>query len=136
MDPGWKKFGSGTEKSRIRDKYPGSATLFQWGCILYNQEVLWCCIDFTIRGRHFRYKKYIFAYNFTSVYFLQASWKQAFPNSSFPSIFLVSAICCRVSLSRLSNQLAEGAGSVEATTSDVSGSVEATTSEVSPLPDS
>jgi hypothetical protein len=28
-DPGWKKFGSGMEKtrSRIRDKHPGSATL-------------------------------------------------------------------------------------------------------------
>ncbi len=28
-DPGWKKFGSGMEKSRIRDKNPGSATLFK-----------------------------------------------------------------------------------------------------------
>jgi hypothetical protein len=26
-DPGWKKFGSGMEKNRIRDKHPGSATL-------------------------------------------------------------------------------------------------------------
>jgi hypothetical protein len=26
-DPGWKKFGPGKEKSRIRDKHPGSATL-------------------------------------------------------------------------------------------------------------
>ncbi len=26
-DPGWKKFGSGMEKIRIRDKHPGSATL-------------------------------------------------------------------------------------------------------------
>jgi hypothetical protein len=26
-DPGWKKFGSGMGKSRIRDKHPGSATL-------------------------------------------------------------------------------------------------------------
>jgi hypothetical protein len=26
-DPGWKKFGSGMEKFRIRDKNPGSATL-------------------------------------------------------------------------------------------------------------
>jgi hypothetical protein len=26
-DPGWKKFGSGMENSRIRDKHPGSATL-------------------------------------------------------------------------------------------------------------
>jgi len=26
-DPGWKKFGSGMEKSRIRDEHPGSATL-------------------------------------------------------------------------------------------------------------
>ncbi len=25
--PEWKKFGSGMEKSRIRDKHPGSATL-------------------------------------------------------------------------------------------------------------
>jgi hypothetical protein len=25
--PGWKKFGSGMEKSRIGDKHPGSATL-------------------------------------------------------------------------------------------------------------
>jgi hypothetical protein len=28
-DPGWKKFGSGMEKIRIRDKHPGSATLVQ-----------------------------------------------------------------------------------------------------------
>jgi hypothetical protein len=27
-DPGWRQFGSGMEKSRIRDKHPGSATLF------------------------------------------------------------------------------------------------------------
>jgi hypothetical protein len=27
LDPGWKKVGSGMEKSRIRDKHPGSATL-------------------------------------------------------------------------------------------------------------
>jgi hypothetical protein len=26
-DPRWKKFGSGMEKIRIRDKHPGSATL-------------------------------------------------------------------------------------------------------------
>ena len=26
-DPGWRQFGSGMEKSRIRDKHPGSATL-------------------------------------------------------------------------------------------------------------
>jgi hypothetical protein len=26
-DPEWKKFGSGMEKTRIRDKHPGSATL-------------------------------------------------------------------------------------------------------------
>ncbi len=26
-DPGWRLFGSGMEKSRIRDKHPGSATL-------------------------------------------------------------------------------------------------------------
>jgi hypothetical protein len=26
-DPGWKKFGSGMEKSRIRGKHPGSAAL-------------------------------------------------------------------------------------------------------------
>jgi hypothetical protein len=26
-DPGWKKFGSGMKKIRIRDKHPGSATL-------------------------------------------------------------------------------------------------------------
>jgi hypothetical protein len=26
-DPEWKQFGSGMEKSRIRDKHPGSATL-------------------------------------------------------------------------------------------------------------
>jgi hypothetical protein len=26
-DPGWKKFGSGMGKIRIRDKYPGSAIL-------------------------------------------------------------------------------------------------------------
>ncbi len=26
-DPGWRQFGSGIEKSRIRDKHPGSATL-------------------------------------------------------------------------------------------------------------
>jgi hypothetical protein len=26
-DPGWKKFGSGMEKIRIRDKHPGSAIL-------------------------------------------------------------------------------------------------------------
>jgi hypothetical protein len=26
-DPGWKKFGSGMEKIRFRDKHPGSATL-------------------------------------------------------------------------------------------------------------
>jgi hypothetical protein len=26
-DPGWKKFESGMEKTRIRDKHPGSATL-------------------------------------------------------------------------------------------------------------
>jgi hypothetical protein len=25
--PGWRQFGSGMEKSRIRDKHPGSATL-------------------------------------------------------------------------------------------------------------
>jgi hypothetical protein len=28
-DPGWKQFGSGMEKSRIRDKHPGSATLLK-----------------------------------------------------------------------------------------------------------
>jgi hypothetical protein len=28
-DPGWKQFGSGMEKSRIRDKHPGSATLHE-----------------------------------------------------------------------------------------------------------
>jgi hypothetical protein len=27
VDPGWKKVGSAMEKSRIRDKHPGSATL-------------------------------------------------------------------------------------------------------------
>jgi hypothetical protein len=27
LDPGWKKVGSGMEKSRIRDKHPRSATL-------------------------------------------------------------------------------------------------------------
>jgi hypothetical protein len=27
-DPGWRQFGSGTEKSRIRDNHPGSATLY------------------------------------------------------------------------------------------------------------
>jgi hypothetical protein len=27
-DPGWRQFGSEMEKSRIRDKHPGSATLF------------------------------------------------------------------------------------------------------------
>jgi hypothetical protein len=27
LDPGWKKFVSGMEKIRIRDKHPGSATL-------------------------------------------------------------------------------------------------------------
>jgi hypothetical protein len=26
-DPGWRQFGSGIEKSRIRDKHPGSAAL-------------------------------------------------------------------------------------------------------------
>ena len=26
-DPGWRQFGSGMEKSQIRDKHPGSATL-------------------------------------------------------------------------------------------------------------
>jgi hypothetical protein len=26
-DPGWRQFGSGMEKSRIRGKHPGSATL-------------------------------------------------------------------------------------------------------------
>jgi hypothetical protein len=26
-DPGWRQFGSGMEKSRMRDKHPGSATL-------------------------------------------------------------------------------------------------------------
>jgi hypothetical protein len=26
-DPGWRQFGSGMEKSRIRDKHSGSATL-------------------------------------------------------------------------------------------------------------
>jgi hypothetical protein len=26
-DPGWRQLGSGIEKSRIRDKHPGSATL-------------------------------------------------------------------------------------------------------------
>jgi hypothetical protein len=26
-DPGWRQFGSGMEKSRIRDKHPGSAAL-------------------------------------------------------------------------------------------------------------
>jgi hypothetical protein len=26
-DPGWRQFGSGMEKIRIRDKHPGSATL-------------------------------------------------------------------------------------------------------------
>jgi hypothetical protein len=26
-DPGWRQLGSGMEKSRIRDKHPGSATL-------------------------------------------------------------------------------------------------------------
>jgi hypothetical protein len=25
LDPGWKKFGTGMEKIRIRDKHPGSA---------------------------------------------------------------------------------------------------------------
>ncbi len=30
-DPGWKKFGSGMEKIRIRDKHPGSATLESTG---------------------------------------------------------------------------------------------------------
>jgi hypothetical protein len=29
-NPGWKKFGSGMEKIRIRDKHPGSATLAFW----------------------------------------------------------------------------------------------------------
>ena len=28
-DPGWRQFGSGMEKSRIRDKHPGSTTLHQ-----------------------------------------------------------------------------------------------------------
>jgi hypothetical protein len=28
-DPGWKQLGSGMEKSRIRDKHPGFATLFK-----------------------------------------------------------------------------------------------------------
>ncbi len=28
-DPGWKKFGSGMEKIRIRDKHPGYATLYR-----------------------------------------------------------------------------------------------------------
>jgi hypothetical protein len=28
-DPGWRQFGSGMEKSRIRDKHPGSATLME-----------------------------------------------------------------------------------------------------------
>jgi hypothetical protein len=28
VDPGWKKFGSGMGKIRIRDKHPASATLF------------------------------------------------------------------------------------------------------------
>jgi hypothetical protein len=27
QDPGWEKFGSGMEKTWIRDKHPGSATL-------------------------------------------------------------------------------------------------------------
>jgi hypothetical protein len=26
-DPGWRQFGSGMKKSRIREKHPGSATL-------------------------------------------------------------------------------------------------------------
>jgi hypothetical protein len=30
VDPGWKKFGSGMEKSRIQDKHPGSATLLYY----------------------------------------------------------------------------------------------------------
>ncbi len=29
-DPGWRQIGSGMEKIRIRDKHPGSATLFFW----------------------------------------------------------------------------------------------------------
>jgi hypothetical protein len=29
VDPVWRQFGSGMEKSRIRDKHPGSATLVE-----------------------------------------------------------------------------------------------------------
>jgi hypothetical protein len=29
LGPGWRQFGSGMEKSRIRDKHPGSATLIR-----------------------------------------------------------------------------------------------------------
>ncbi len=32
-DPGWKKFWSGMEKIRIRDKHPGSATLEKSVCV-------------------------------------------------------------------------------------------------------
>jgi hypothetical protein len=34
LDPGWKKFGSGMEKFRIRDKHPESATLIKRDLIL------------------------------------------------------------------------------------------------------
>jgi hypothetical protein len=38
-DPGWKKFRSGMEKIRIREKHPGSATLKKSRAIFLKQKI-------------------------------------------------------------------------------------------------
>jgi hypothetical protein len=40
QDPGWKKYGSGMEKSRIRNKHPGSTTLKGFGFCQNSVEFL------------------------------------------------------------------------------------------------
>jgi hypothetical protein len=41
-NPGWEKFGSGMEKSRIRDKHPGSAILFLRQLAIVVSKFIFC----------------------------------------------------------------------------------------------